>query len=103
MSCLGRAGDCGGRVETVAWVVQGGRGMTPKEIQPAVKKLIADHSADKPATIEEMAAAVGIDINAPGSWREVLDLADALALSPYVVKFYKNGERAYFPSSLAKA
>lgn len=73
--------------------------MTPKEIQPAIDMLRARHTIDNPATLEEMVAACGIDINAPHSYREVLDMSEALAISPHVVRFWVAGERRYFAAS----
>jgi hypothetical protein len=67
-----------------------------KDIQPAIDMLRAKHTIDNPATIEDMAAACGIDVNAPFSYRDVLDLSEAIAMSPHVIRFWVGGERRYF-------
>lgn len=70
------------------------------DIYPAIQILRVKHpTADTAATIEEMAEACHIDVNAPHSYREVLELAESLVVSPYVVRFFVNGERRYFASS----
>lgn len=70
--------------------------MIQKDIQPAIDMLRAKHTVDTPATIEDMATACGIDVNAPFSYREVLDLSEAIAMSPHVIRFWVGGERRYF-------
>lgn len=69
--------------------------MSPKDIQPAIDMLRAHHAIDNPATIEQMAAACGIDVEKKGSYREVLDLAEALAASPDVVRVRVRDEWQY--------
>lgn len=46
-----------------------------------------------------MAAWCGIDVEKKGSYREVLDMSEALACSPDVIRFWVNGERRYFPAT----
>ncbi len=70
--------------------------MIQKDIQPAIDMLRAKHTIDNPAPIEDMAAACGIDVTAQFSYREVLDMAEALARSPDVLRIWIAGERRYF-------
>lgn len=65
-------------------------------IQPAIDLVREKHTIDNPATIEDLATACGIDLCAPFSYREVLDMSEALVFSPDVVRFWVNGERRYF-------
>ena len=68
-------------------------------IQPAIDLLKEHHrGSDNPATIEQMAEACGIALDAPCSYREVVEMAEALALSPYVTRVWVNGERVYYAS-----
>lgn len=70
-----------------------------KNIQPVIDMLRVRHTIDNPATIEDMAAACGIDVNAAFSYREIIDMLEAVAKSPYVTRFWVGGERRYFASS----
>lgn len=63
-------------------------------IQPAIDLLKAHHATYATrTTIETLAAAVGIDIEAMHSYREVAELVEVLALSPYVSRTWSDEDR----------
>lgn len=70
-------------------------------IKSAIDMLRAHHTTmDTAATIEQMATACGIDVTAPHSYREVLDMSEALHFAPEVVRFWSGGERRYFAATI---
>lgn len=64
------------------------------DLLPVITFLRRHHTtAANPATIEEVAVAHGIDLDAPFSYREVAELSAALATCPYVSRTRPDGER----------
>lgn len=64
------------------------------DLLPVVAFLRKHHASwDNPATIEQVAIAGGIDLDAPYSYREIAELAARLALCPYVSRITADGER----------
>lgn len=70
------------------------------DIKPAIDLLRAKHkTVDTSASVEDLATACGIELAAPFSWQEVVDMIESLAMSPYVNRFWIGKERRYFAST----
>lgn len=54
-------------------------------------------AALNPVAIETLAEVVGIDVNAPFSYREMCEMADAAAGSVDMERITIDGERRYYP------
>jgi hypothetical protein len=70
--------------------------MDIQELQNVVDVLREQFTIDSPATIEHLAAICGIDVNAPGSYRAVLDMSETIPFVPDIVRIRVNGERRYY-------
>jgi hypothetical protein len=70
--------------------------MTKTDLLDAIGVLREKFTSDSPATIEQMAAICGIDVNAPRSYRAVLDMSESFRFAPDIVRVWINGERRYY-------
>lgn len=70
--------------------------MSKEDLVGLVEVLREKFTLDSPATLEQVAAICGIDVEARHSYREVLDLSELLVFYPDIVRIWVNGERRYY-------
>ena len=73
--------------------------MSLQTLKPTILMLRRSHTTtETAATIEQIAEAQGIALDAKWSAAEVLELIEGLSWCPYITRFYRDGERRYFAS-----